>query len=52
MPGKLPRAAPPEDDPTGDSIFQNVQSLGLRLQRIAAIETIVVEHIEKTPTQN
>ncbi len=53
MPGKLPRAAPPPDDPTGESIFQSVQSLGLRLQKDkAAIETIVVEHIEKTPTQN
>jgi uncharacterized protein (TIGR03435 family) len=62
MPGKIPRAAPPPDagpgdvtasDPTGGSIFQSVQSLGLRLEKDkAAIETIVVEHIEKTPTEN
>jgi uncharacterized protein (TIGR03435 family) len=53
MPGKIPRAAPPPEDPTGGSIFQSVQSLGLRLEKDkAAIETIVVEHIEKTPTEN
>ncbi|MBV8841352.1 MAG: TIGR03435 family protein [Bryobacterales bacterium] len=62
MPGKIPRAASPLEsgaggvmasDPTGDSIFKSVQSLGLRLERDkAAIETIVVEHIEKTPTEN
>jgi uncharacterized protein (TIGR03435 family) len=53
MPGKIPRAAPPQEEPTGGSIFQSVQSLGLRLEKDkAAIETIVVEHIEKTPTGN
>jgi uncharacterized protein (TIGR03435 family) len=53
MPGTIPRAAPPPDDPTGGSIFQSVQSLGLRLEKDrAAIETIVIEHIEKTPTGN
>jgi uncharacterized protein (TIGR03435 family) len=60
MPGKIPRAVLPLDaggvtasDPTGGSIFQSVQSLGLRLEKDkAAIETIVVEHIEKTPTEN
>ena len=63
MPGKVPRAPLPTDpgpdgltvsEPTGDgSIFQSVQSLGLRLEKDkAAIETIVVEHIEKTPTEN
>jgi bla regulator protein blaR1 len=53
MPGKIPRAAPTPEDPTGGSIFQSVQSLGLRLEKDkAAIETIVVEHIEKTPTEN
>jgi uncharacterized protein (TIGR03435 family) len=63
MPGKIPRAAPPPpdagpdgvtaSDPTGGSIFQSVQSLGLRLEKgKTAIETIVVEHIEKTPTEN
>jgi uncharacterized protein (TIGR03435 family) len=53
MPGKTPSAAPPPEDPTGGSIFQSVQSLGLRLEKDkAAIEAIVVEHIEKTPTEN
>lgn len=53
MPGKIPRAAPPPEDPTGGSIFESVQSLGLRLERDkAAIETIVVGHVEKTPTEN
>ena len=53
MPGKIPRAAPPPEDLTGGSIFQSVQTLGLRLEKDkAAIETIVVEHIEKTPTEN
>jgi uncharacterized protein (TIGR03435 family) len=51
MPGKIPRAAPTEIDPAG--IFQSVQSLGLRVEKDkAAIETIVIEHIEKTPTEN
>jgi len=53
MPGKIPRAAPPPEDPTGGSVFQSVQSLGLRLEKDkAAIETIVVERIDKTPTEN
>jgi bla regulator protein BlaR1 len=62
MPGKIPRAPPPEGigpdgvtplDPSIGSIFETIQSLGLRLEKDkAAIETIVVEHIEKTPTEN
>ena len=53
MPGKIPQAAPPPEDPAGGSIFQSVRSLGLWLEKDkAAIETIVVEHIEKTPTEN
>ncbi len=52
MPGKLPGAAPPED-PAGGSIFESIQSLGLRVEKDrAAIETLVIEHIEKTPTEN
>jgi len=35
------------------SIFQNVQQLGLKLEaRKAPVEMIVVEHAEKTPTEN
>jgi uncharacterized protein (TIGR03435 family) len=62
MPGKIAREPMPADlgpggvaasDPTGGSILQSVQSLGLRLEKDkAAIETIVVEHMEKTPTAN
>src|SRR5262249_4215849 len=48
MPGRLPRSAPPADEPASGSIFQSIQSLGLRLEKDkAAIETIVVEHIER-----
>jgi uncharacterized protein (TIGR03435 family) len=53
MPGKSPRAAPPPEEPTGGSIFQSIQSLGLRLEKDkGTIEIIVIEHIEKTPTEN
>jgi uncharacterized protein (TIGR03435 family) len=53
MPGKLPSAAPPPAEPEGGSVFESVQPLGLRLEKgKAAIETIVVEHIERTPTEN
>lgn len=41
-------------EPSGDNaIFEGVQKLGLKLeQRKAPLETIVVEHLEKTPTDN
>jgi uncharacterized protein (TIGR03435 family) len=40
-------------DPSGGSIFQAVQQLGLRLEpRKAPVETIVVDRLEKTPTDN
>jgi uncharacterized protein (TIGR03435 family) len=39
-------------DPTA-SIFEAVQQLGLKLQsRKAPIDTIVIDHLEKTPTEN
>jgi uncharacterized protein (TIGR03435 family) len=53
--GPAPGAAstPTASDPSGTSIFQAIQQLGLRLeQRKAPIETIVVDHLEKTPTDN
>ena len=53
MPGKPALAPLPPSDPEGGSVFQSVQPLGLRLEKDkAAIETIVIEHIEKTPTEN
>jgi len=40
-------------DPSGGSIFQAVQQLGLKLDaRKVSIETIVVDKVEKEPTEN
>jgi uncharacterized protein (TIGR03435 family) len=48
--GTAPGAA---SDPTGPSVMQSVQPLGLRLQRSRApVDTIVIDHLEKIPTEN
>jgi uncharacterized protein (TIGR03435 family) len=40
-------------DPSGGSIFNSVQQLGLRLEpRKAPAEFIVIDHVEKMPTEN
>jgi uncharacterized protein (TIGR03435 family) len=41
-------------DPTGGStIFKNIEKLGLKLERTKLpIEMLVVDHLEKTPTEN
>ena len=40
-------------DPSGGSIFMSVQQLGLRLEKVKApVETIVVDSVEKNPTDN
>jgi uncharacterized protein (TIGR03435 family) len=40
-------------DPSGGSIFTTVQKLGLKLDpRKAPIDLIVIDHIEKMPTEN
>lgn len=40
-------------DPGGVSIFASVQKLGLRLEkRKAALDYLIVDHVEKTPTEN
>ena len=40
-------------DPSGVNIFKSVEKLGLALEKHkAAIEHLVVEHVEKTPTDN
>jgi uncharacterized protein (TIGR03435 family) len=40
-------------DPAGGSIFQSVQKMGLKLDpRKEPTDTIVVDHIEKNPTEN
>jgi uncharacterized protein (TIGR03435 family) len=44
---------PTASDPSGGAIFSAVQKLGLKLDaRKASVETIVVDHLEKTPTEN
>jgi uncharacterized protein (TIGR03435 family) len=46
-------AMPAASDPSGGAIFSAVQKLGLKLDaRKASVETIVVDHLEKTPTEN
>ena len=45
-------AAGAASDPTA-SVFQAVQQLGLKLQsRKAPVDTIVIDHLEKTPVEN
>jgi uncharacterized protein (TIGR03435 family) len=44
---------PTATDPSGGAIFAAVQKLGLKLDpRKAPVETIVVDHLEKAPTEN
>ena len=39
--------------PSGAAIFQAVEKMGLKLEaRKAPVDTIVVDHLEKTPTEN
>jgi uncharacterized protein (TIGR03435 family) len=44
----------PSSDPDGGStVFESVQALGLKLeQRKASVEQLIVDHVEKTPTEN
>jgi uncharacterized protein (TIGR03435 family) len=40
-------------DPAGVNIFKSVEKLGLRLDKgQAPIERLVVDHVEKVPTEN
>jgi uncharacterized protein (TIGR03435 family) len=40
-------------DPRGSSLFNNVQQLGLKLEaRKAPVDLIVIDHLEKLPTEN
>ncbi len=52
-PGAPGSPAAGASDPSGGSIFNTVQKLGLRLEaRKSPIDTIVIDHIEKTPSEN
>jgi uncharacterized protein (TIGR03435 family) len=49
----LPGRPTDASDPSGGSIFASVQQLGLRLEpRKAPVEFVVVDHVEKMPTEN
>jgi uncharacterized protein (TIGR03435 family) len=52
--GDAGRPADAASDPTaGGSIFTSIQALGLRLEsRKAPVETLIVDQLEKTPTEN
>ena len=56
LPGRADSVRGPADaasDPSGGSIFAAVQKLGLKLEpRKAPVETIVIDHLEKSPTEN
>jgi uncharacterized protein (TIGR03435 family) len=40
-------------DPSGGSIFSSLQQMGLKLEpRKAPVDLIVVDHVEKVPTEN
>jgi len=46
-------AMPSASDASGGAIFGAVQKLGLKLDaRKAGVEVIVVDHLEKSPTEN
>jgi uncharacterized protein (TIGR03435 family) len=46
-------SAPSSADPTGASIFQSVQEMGLKLDgRQAPTDVIVIDHVEKAPTED
>jgi uncharacterized protein (TIGR03435 family) len=50
-PGKAPVDSASE--PSGSSIFSTIQQLGLKLDsRKAPVEMIVIDHLEKAPTEN
>jgi uncharacterized protein (TIGR03435 family) len=56
MPHRMGADAPggtPGSDAPASSVFENIQQLGLKLEaRKAPMEMIVVDHLEKVPTEN
>lgn len=53
-PSSSSAAVPTASDPGGGtSVFESVQQLGLKLEdRNATVERLIIDHIEKTPTEN
>ena len=48
-----PSGGPPPPDLFGEAISKLIERAGLKLEpRKAPVETIVVDHLEKTPTEN
>jgi uncharacterized protein (TIGR03435 family) len=40
-------------DPSGNSVFSSIEKLGLKLERRkAGVETLVIDHVDKLPTEN
>jgi uncharacterized protein (TIGR03435 family) len=53
MGGRGGGAAEAASDPGVSSLFNNVQQLGLKLEsRKSPVESIVIDHLEKVPTEN
>jgi uncharacterized protein (TIGR03435 family) len=51
--GDAGKGAAEASDPSGSSIFQSVQQMGLKLDaRKAPLDIIVIDHLEKAPTEN
>jgi uncharacterized protein (TIGR03435 family) len=53
MMGEAGKPSTEASEPSGSSIFTSMQQMGLRLEaRKAPLPVIVVDHLEKTPTEN
>jgi uncharacterized protein (TIGR03435 family) len=53
MMGEAGKPSTEASDPSGSSIFTSIQQMGLKLEaRKAPLPIIVVDHLEKTPTEN
>jgi uncharacterized protein (TIGR03435 family) len=53
--GAAPEAVPVASEPgaAGSSVTDAVQSMGLKLEsRKATVDQLIVDHLEKTPTEN
>jgi uncharacterized protein (TIGR03435 family) len=53
IPAAAAGAVPAASDPSSSSVFAAVQSLGLKLEpRKVPVETLIIDHVEKLPTDN